>query len=299
MIEIAGRTCYKSEDKITDDSANDFCRRLIKCGHDAMIEHSNIILEVSSRFYDEIFNLQHNTTKYLEMTSYKSRYILSGSVRAWRDLQKATLISTNIRSVIAYFNRFLNDLFFDLNCKSVYQNSDIFKVLNNEDLTSEERVIHQRISVRFITDRGVTHELVRHRPASFAQESTRYVKYDGDTEFIRPVFDWARNLSAGSTTKFRLWSIAMHEAEMSYKLLREQGCSAQEARSVLPNSLKAEIVVTVNIREWRYIFKLRTAKAAHPQIQELMLTLLAELKQILPALFSDIIDDVSNTRVRR
>ena len=193
MIELAGRTCYKSENKITENSANDFCHMLIKRGHEAMIEHGNI-------------------------------------------------------------------------------------------------------SVRFITDRGVTHELVRHRLASFAQESTRYVKYDGDIEFIRPVFDWGSEDCPEDNTqyvnrkyvKFLTWEHAMIVAEIAYKNMIEQECPPQETRSVLPNSLKTEIVVTANIREWRHIFKLRTSKAAHPQIRELMIPLLKELKKIIPVLFDDI-----------
>jgi len=184
MIELAGRTCYKSEDKIERNSANKFCRKLIKRGHEAMIEHGNI-------------------------------------------------------------------------------------------------------TVRFITDRGVTHELVRHRVASFAQESTRYVKYDGDTEFIRPVFDWGIS-SPAMSLKWNIWFNSMAGSEINYKDMIKEGCSPQEARSVLPNSLKTEIVVTANIREWRHILTLRTAKAAHPQIRKLMLPLLAELNDLVPCLFEDI-----------
>ena len=185
MIEAAGRTCYKSEDRITNGSADKFCRKLIKRGHDAMIEHGNI-------------------------------------------------------------------------------------------------------TVRFITDRGVTHELVRHRLASFAQESTRYVKYGSDMEFVRPVFPWGRDLVLNQDDKMKLWIESMKRAADYYLRLIEYGCSPQEARSVLPNSLKTEIVVTTNIREWRHILKLRTSAAAHPQIRELMLPLLTELQLLLPILFGDI-----------
>jgi len=186
LIELAGRTCYKSEDKITETSADEFCRMLIKKGHHAMIEHGNI-------------------------------------------------------------------------------------------------------SVRFITDRGVTHELVRHRLASFAQESTRYVKYGSDMEFIRPAFPWAHEHSDNDEqNKMTAWVNAMKTATIDYINMISLGCSPQEARSVLPNSLKTEIIVTANIREWRHIFKLRTSIAAHPQIRELMIPLLKELRTIIPVLFDDI-----------
>ena len=202
MIEVAGRTCYKSEDKITEDSAFKFCERLIKRGHEAMIEHGNI-------------------------------------------------------------------------------------------------------SVRFITNRGVTHELVRHRLSSFAQESTRYVKYDGDMEFIKPVFKWAQcdiykeleeapfSLSLSEFSALATWYTACLEAEDYYKCMIKSDCSPQEAREVLPNSLKTEIIVTANIREWRHIFKFRCSKSAHPQIRELLLPLLNQLHNLVPCLFSDIYGEIS------
>lgn len=149
----------------------------------------------------------------------------------------------------------------------------------------EAMLEHGIITVRFITDRGVTHELVRHRiGTAFAQESTRFVNYkDKDMEFIRPVFDWTDN-----NDKSIFWEQSLLMAEKNYNALIMCGCSPQEARSVLPNSLKTEIVVTANIREWRHIFRLRTAKDAHPQIRELMLPLLEELKYHIPVLFDDI-----------
>jgi thymidylate synthase (FAD) len=199
QIELAGRTCYKSEDKINGNSAPSFCRKLIKKGHEAMIEHGNI-------------------------------------------------------------------------------------------------------SVRFITDRGVTHEIVRHRLAAFGQESTRYCNYGNkDIKFIRPVFDWAKeNIYCSSDNikilKYNIWNTAMNEAELNYKEMVQNGCSPQEARSVLPNSLKTEIVVTANVREWRHIFKLRVAKAAHPQIRELMKPLLKELIETVPCLFEDLFECLVDTK---
>jgi thymidylate synthase (FAD) len=198
LIEAAGRTCYKSEDKITNTSADAFCKKLIKNGHHAMLEHGIILAE-----------------------SYTHRYFM----------------------------------------------------------------------VRFITDRGVTHELVRHRNCAFAQESTRFVKYDGDMEFIRPVFDWADiNLRKTSTSDICLpifqkryaWEYLIRQSEETYQTMIKYGAPPQEARSVLPNSLKTEIVVTANIEEWHHIMTLRTAASAHPQIRELMLRLLKEFQGITP-----------------
>jgi thymidylate synthase (FAD) len=141
------------------------------------------------------------------------------------------------------------------------------------------------ITVRFITNRGVTHELVRHRLCSFAQESTRYVKYDGEMEFIRPV--WWTNPPVGMMQELH-WIKAMEYAEQQYGRLLSGGWRPEQAREVLPNSLKTEIMVKANIREWRHIFALRTSKKAHPQMRALMLPLLTELQQRLPVVFDDI-----------
>lgn len=160
----------------------------------------------------------------------------------------------------------------------------------------EAMLEHGGATVRFVTNRGVTHELVRHRVASFGQESTRYVNYGGkEMEFIRPV--WCdKSLSNahqpyiknGNDTSFVK---ACADAERRYNELIEAGWRPEQAREVLPNSLKTEIVVTTNYREWRHIFKLRaigTTGKPHPQMQALMLPVLAEFKEKLPALFGDL-----------
>lgn len=188
-IERIGRVCYKSEDKITDDSAERFVKMIIKRGHESVLEHVSF-------------------------------------------------------------------------------------------------------SVRFITDRGVSHEIVRHRIASFSQESTRYCNYSsdkfgGDVSFIIPTFFEESHLKDGDK-KYEKWVEEMMNIERTYLNLLEDGASPQEARTVLPNSLKTEIVVTMNLREWRHFFKLRTALAAHPQMRELVCPLLREMKEILPAVFEDI-----------
>ena len=141
-------------------------------------------------------------------------------------------------------------------------------------------------SVKFITDRGVSHELVRHRLASYAQESTRYCNYskdrfDGITVIETPFFEPASEQEL-------IWTMAMKYAETAYLKLIELGASPQEARSVLPSSLKTEIVVTTNLREWRHILKLRTAQDAHPQIREIMQPLLDEFRRAIPVVFDDI-----------
>lgn len=154
----------------------------------------------------------------------------------------------------------------------------------------EAMIEHGSISVKFICDRGVSHELVRHRIASFAQESTRYCNYSKDKfgnelTFIVP---WFFNRDCNDNERFSVWYEAMAHAEDAYLNLIDLGATPQEARSVLPNSLKTEITVTANYREWRTIFKLRTAMAAHPQMREIMRPLLDELKTKLPIIFDDI-----------
>jgi len=183
-IEVAGRTCYKSEDKIDDHSAMDFVKKILDSGHYSVIEHAFA-------------------------------------------------------------------------------------------------------TVRIICDRGVTHEIVRHRIASYSQESTRYAnyakeKFGNEITIIRPCF-WPE-----SSLAYSLWLESMKQAERTYLALIEHGASAQQARSVLPNSLKTEIVITCNMREWRHIFELRCSASAHPQMREIMLPLLRKMYECVPVVFADI-----------
>lgn len=146
---------------------------------------------------------------------------------------------------------------------------------------------HEKITVRIICDRGITHEIVRHRIASYSQESSRYCNYTQDKfgnelTFIKPCF-WDTD-----SENYKTWETAMALSESEYMLLLNNGATPEEARSVLPNSLKTEIVTTMNIREWRHFFKLRTSPAAHPQMREIANMMLKEFKAQLPVLFEDI-----------
>ena len=193
-IEAAGRTCYKSEDRITEDSATRFVSGIIKSGHESVLEH-------------------------------------------------------------------------------------------------------QSISVRIICDRGISHELVRHRIASFSQESTRFCNYkDKEIEFITPCFWQESNEPApdptAPPTSLEWWKLAMLQSEVFYKKMLSDGATPQEARSILPNSLKTELVMTANLREWRHFFKLRalgTNGKPHPQMLEITIPMLAKFKELLPAVFSDLV----------
>ncbi|WP_027371031.1 FAD-dependent thymidylate synthase [Desulfovermiculus halophilus] len=184
LLEAAGRTCYKSEDKITDDSAAGFVGRIVRSGHESVIEHANV-------------------------------------------------------------------------------------------------------TVRLIVDRGVSHELVRHRLAAYSQESTRYANYSQERfgreiTVIKPCF-WEEG-----SPEYAIWEEAMRRAEEAYMQLLDQGASPQQARAVLPNSLKTEVVMTANLREWRHVFRLRCQKAAHPQIREVMLGLLDDMHSRIPVLFDEL-----------
>jgi thymidylate synthase (FAD) len=184
-LEIAGRTCYKSEDKITDTSAKQFVKSIINRGHESVLEH-------------------------------------------------------------------------------------------------------EKITVKFINDRGVSHEEVRHRIASFSQESTRYINYTKENKGGECSFINIEQHLSNPTVSLNIWLDHMAASETAYKAMIDAGERAEIARSVLPNSLKTEIVITANLREWRTMFKQRTSAAAHPQIREVMCPLLTVLKQKLPVIFDDI-----------
>lgn len=153
----------------------------------------------------------------------------------------------------------------------------------------EAMLEHFSFSVKFIVDRGVSHELVRHRVASFAQESTRYCNYghEGEITVIEPCFwSWSKD-----GIKYNEWLSACEMAESYYLSLLETGATPQEARAVLPNSLKTEVVMTANLREWRHFFSLRACGSTgkpHPQMLEVAVPLLKEVKSLIPVVFDDL-----------
>ena len=244
FIELAGRTCYKSEDKITEDSAKEFVDRMIKSGHGAMLEHGTIYLTIP---VSDISN----------PIIYK--YILNSYSKIFIDFTNS-YITTNYRVLIE--NNWLDDL----------------KYL------CEPTTFHtKRTTVKFICDRGVSHEFVRHRVFSFAQESTRYCNYSKDKfnnelTFIIPC--WIKNLKEGNyyayceyhhteTDPCKEWFAACMNAEHVYIELIKKGWKPQEARTILPNSLKTELIMTGFNDDWENFFELRCAPNAHPQAKEL------------------------------
>lgn len=284
MIELAGRTCYKSEDKITENSAKEFVDRMIKLGHGAMLEHGTIYLNVPEQTYTETledeFGKFNNPNNGLVDRYRKNKYSKVNSVAADEELRKKYpkvrpfklthhYITTNLRVIIE--NGWEKDL--EWQCEPTEHHE-------------------KRITAKFICDRGVSHEFVRHRVFSFAQESQRYCNYNKDKfnnelTFIRPTWlniptgdytywdgDWCDidNMKIqlpsdnGVADNF-LW--CLNNAGMQYRLLINKGLKPQEARAILPNATKTELVMTGFESDWEHFFELRCSGAAHPDAKKL------------------------------
>lgn len=271
-IEKCGRVCYKSEDKITEDSAEKFVASIIKRGHEAVLEHASFIFKVSRSVYEDLrgkvnFVENHYPVKlYLRFTDSEG-YIVSGNVRAWRDFFRFSGVPPYMNDFVEanpiLFPEFKSDSPFNLEGGEW----SIRQISTNEIVSTYQRLVHEDVSVKFICDRGISHEIVRHRPASFCQESTRYCNYSkdgfgGEITVIKPMsFDC-------SDSPYRIWKRSCENAETAYFDLLDEGCTPQEARDVLPNSLKTELIMTAPLMEWCHFFNLRMSPAAHPQMQE-------------------------------
>lgn len=284
FIEKVGRTCYKSEDKITEDSAAKFVSNLIKRAHEAMIEHWSLIFRFCNyveyaNFMEIMDNLREHTGMQFHLRITESgpadnrKCLISGNMRAWRDFIKECL---NTCAFVPYhlYGLIRNYPLFFPEYQEYADNDltyDILIPVSVSELDEVERGVHQDVTVKFICDRGVSHEIVRHRESSFAQESTRYCNYSGDKfnksiTVIMPQF--VRD--ACVSDQFNIidaWEHACTVSEAEYFNLLDLGCSPQEARSVLPNSLKTEIIMTTNLNNWNHFFDLRCAPDAHPDIQ--------------------------------
>lgn len=257
-IELAGRVCYKSEKKITEDSARAFCEQILKRGHTSVLEHSNVIVRVPDHLAVNILNAQYLYNKVTRKPSMvvmdtrkSSEWLVSGNMRAWYE----TLAIGS--SVLTFSGHPLLDVN-DLDNLAPY-------VISENDLTEDERLSHSRITLRITCDRGVSHELVRHRVMSFSQESTRYVNYGkrGYT-FIEP---WWWEHQNGVLKNYMLCNM-QHSAEV-YQFMIDVGATPQLARAVLPNQIKTEVVVTATPIQWAEFLKLRMDKAAHPDMQRI------------------------------
>lgn len=261
-IERAGRICYKSSDKITEDSAQPFVDRLVKNGHGAMLEHGTVYLKLTPSEIHIYHKYKKNPYSKVSVMDSECPYPVP-----------AFYISTNYRVLIE--NDWLDDLKY---------------------LCEPTEFHEKRVCVHFICDRGVSHEFVRHRTMSFAQESTRYCNYSKDKfgneiTFIEPC--WLEGYNYDGNTYSNCFLTALEAAEASYFDLlkkwddkipdkryktgfRNNPWTPQQARAVLPNALKTELVITGFVSDWKHFFELRCPLNAHPQARELAIPLSEE-----------------------
>lgn len=296
-IEEIARVCYKSEDKITEDSAKKMVRALVKANHWAMLEHGYVVTEPDSVGYIAISEAMKSIRKHegevprikYSPKGYSGRYIVSGNMRAWLEfleLCKKHYIPLS-KSLIQILKQEKYSPVFDGVNVPTHARGEYLEV-EPKDLNENERLIHKYISVKFTVDRGVSHEIVRHREASFAQESTRYCNYGktGDVTFIRPCYFDNYSLELEN------WEESCRNSERDYLYLTVvRGKTPQEARCVLHHSLKTEVVMTATPKSWIHFVELRalgTTGAPHPQIKEVAEPLRVELKGMDPVVFEKV-----------
>jgi thymidylate synthase (FAD) len=281
-LEACGRVCYKSEDKITEDSAIPFVTKIAAHGHNSVLEMAVLSFRVScdSERIQELLDCQ---PKHLIVDRLPEGALVTGSMRALKELYLSHPENQLINDLLLRLGQSVPYLFEQLlNPQQVLPRDKNIKItkmsLSEVDtLPDDLRFRHRFVSVRFVVNRAVTHELVRHRLCSFLQESQRYCRYsedkfDNQVTFIKPMF------FKEQSPEFHLWKEAMEQAETTYlKLL--QTVSPQAARTVLPNSCKTEIIVFCNLVEWQHIFTLRTSPAAEPSMREIMIPLQQEMKR--------------------
>ena len=249
-IERAGRICYRSEDKIIEGSGRKFVAGIVKRTHYSVIEHSNFVV-CSEKYKHPLHEMERLRNKYatpfLRFLVSNGRVYIGGNFRAWIEM-------LNLYTI--------DDLF------SYFPNEELTPVYTHDEVPNRLKMI----TAEFLTDRAVTHELVRHRPCSFSQESQRYCAYRKHLEVLLPWYyaDIPQTKDPQSMSNYQMWVQAVEYAEKSYKYLLAHGEKAEQARSVLPNSTATRIVVTATVSEWNHIFMLRTAAAAYPGIRNLI-----------------------------
>lgn len=296
FIEKVGRTCYKSENLITEGSAEKFVKGLVNRQHWAMLEHETLFLVVSDTFMEDFMRdmQEHlNDLKFFNFTNEPIMSIISGSFRSFHDLFEKGYDSRPINHIKWIMQTNFPIVFGEVpvtnpSCAEgdYYLNEDCM-LFNRQKFIdvfggyNPEIIFHHLThTFLFICDRGVSHEFVRHRVASFAQESTRYCNYAKDKfgneiTVIKPCF-WNEN-----SAEYTEWKNLCEQSEKAYfNLLTLGSATPQEARSVLPNSLKTEIIITATEEEWQHIVNLRylgTTGASHPQMKEAMSFALADI----------------------
>ena len=286
MIEFAGRTCYKSE--AASGKTDSFVRGLVKRGHLSVLEHGDMVFEVLDwRIYeflsDTLRSLKDsgNNVPQLTMSKICNRCLISGNIRAWLELFGiGSWLGDYFKG---HFDRvYLGDVPVDL------KPSDKVRPIRYSDLKGyAEKKLHQRATVRFVIDRGISHEFVRHRLFSFSQESTRYCNYaqdrfGGEISCIRPFY-----LDEG-TEGFEIWKAQCESAEKAYFDLLNYGLTPQEARAVLPTCVKTELVMTGTLGQWDHFFDMRAREKGgrvHPQALEVTRPLLEDFETLYPDVF--------------
>lgn len=275
-VERCGRVCYKSEGKITDDSYKGFIERIVQRGHETVLEHGYLMVRFSSELYHSWFDVacrraeKSGKTLYLRRSGDLSGTVVSGNFRAWRDVLRmciadSAFVPQDLVDILGQYAPAFADLLRQIQRTSSVRVVQVYDWMLETD---HEIQTHVRRTLWFTCDRGVSHELVRHRPASYCQESTRYCNYLKDDfssqiTVIKPCF------FTEGTLQYDLWAEACEAAEKAYFGLLTQGdCTPQQARTVLPNSLKTEVAMTATVDEWLHFLRLRCSPAAHPQMRE-------------------------------
>jgi thymidylate synthase (FAD) len=286
-LEACGRICYKSEEKISESSALPFVKKIAEHGHNSVMEMAVVTLRLACSS-QQITDLLGCQPKYLFVDRVENGLLVTGSIRAFRELYLSFPEIALVQAMVDFLGVRHSYLF-----EGVWQPQErqgveaigVEKITLEqvEQLASDLLLRHRFLGVKFIVNRAVTHEIVRHRPCSFLQESQRYCRYSQDkfgnqVTFIRPLF------FAPESAEYKLWQQAMEVTESLYLKLLETS-TPQAARTVLPNSCKTEIIVYCNLAEWKHLLKLRTSPAAEPSMREVMIPLEVELQKRYPPLF--------------
>lgn len=287
-IEECGRICYKSEDRITPESAIPFVTKVAEHGHNSVLEMGVVTLELHCSNKKQATDFFLLLPRYLHIDLEENTLLITGSIRSFRELLIFNPYNTVVQTACALLNKRHPYFFHWVLPKEGMSPDPTIKarkveLCEVEQLQLERLLKHRHIAVKFIVNRAITHEIVRHRPCSFLQESQRYCRYSEDkfgreVSFIKPMF-----FSDGSP-EYLAWKKAMLETEQLYLKLLETS-TPQAARTVLPNSCKTELIVYTNLKEWRHIFSLRTTREAEPSMREVMIPLREEFTKRWPEIF--------------
>lgn len=283
-LEVCGRICYKSEEKISEGSALPFVKKIAEHGHNSVMEMAVVTLRLRCS-ESQIADLLGSQPKYLVIDRIDKGLLVTASIRAFRELYVAcpeiALVQAMLDCIGDRHSYLLEGIWTPETRSAGSAGSTIvvekMSLPQVEQLAPELLFRHRFLGVKFIVNRAVTHEIVRHRPCSFLQESQRYCRYSQDkfgnqVTFVRPLF------FPPDSPEYTLWRQAMEMTEALYIKLLETS-TPQAARTVLPNSCKTEIIVYCNLAEWKHIFRLRTSSAAEPSMREVMIPLEAEMKE--------------------